>query len=82
MPWWGLSPTMATALFVAERRSEGISICAVEWKALRKEAGVMGVAVAGAGAPEELAREAATLHFERQPERKRAWVVVTSGTLA
>jgi hypothetical protein len=74
-----VNPAMATALFLAERTAEGIQLQVVEWEGLRREEGTMGVAVAGAGSPEALAREAATLHFERQPDRRRAWIVVTSG---
>jgi hypothetical protein len=84
--WWNVRAcelrwTMTSALYIAERRLEAVALQRVEWTALRREEGMMGLAVAGAGGPDELAREAATLHFDRHPERKRVWIVVTSGAV-
>ncbi len=72
---------MPSALYIAERALEGMALQRMEWTALRREEGMMGLAVAGAASADELAREAATLHFDRHPERKRVWIVVTSGVV-
>ena len=46
--------------------------------AIELAAGVMGVSIVGAGNPDQLAREAAEVHFREHPERTKVFIVVSS----
>jgi hypothetical protein len=69
---------MSVQRYVAERRDEGTFVQKVETPILQKEDGVMAVSIAGAGDPDDLAREAAESHFARHPERKKVFILVSS----
>jgi hypothetical protein len=42
--------------------------------------GVMGVSVVGAGDPDDLAREAAEVHFRTHPDRSKVLIIVSTRT--
>jgi hypothetical protein len=69
---------MSIHRYVAERREDGISVQRVESPVVQKEEGVMGISIAGGGDPDDLAREAAELHFQRHPERKKVLIIASS----
>ncbi len=75
---------MSIHRFIAERRDSGVFLQKMEatvartGEVLPTEGGLMGVAIAGEGDPDALARAAAEAYFERHPEDKKVFVLAST----
>jgi hypothetical protein len=69
---------MQRRLYIAERSNGRTSIQAVDEFPIGED-GVTVVTVAGVDPPEELAEQAAKVHFESHPKRLRVCITAVSG---
>ena len=74
-----MRPPTLIQRYLAERAAQGITLQKLAAFVVETLEGVMTVAITGPLPPDALALEAATVHFERHPERTKVFVIASSG---